>query len=291
MSRHDELLEWSSEIGSGSWGAWRDACDYLRVGPNSAAQTLAALGHLEFDWIGNRFAAAPPAAVFTFHSSGCLFLTGARRRGLRARLEALHQDQDSEYGIDLRPPLAQEKGPETWLVEADLDDVERFCSAAGFAVEIDSGRRMLDALPAASLEACAEESRPDRRFVRRWLNPKLGIFQTNVDESTDGLWWVKEDRRDIAFLRRSGDWFRITTREYGPYLAYPERSFITYNRALGTLSVDNQAPLPPLVARAATLQSGRLAKPDGPSRHAYVNVDEPLADLIATKLDAFVRVN
>jgi hypothetical protein len=289
MNRHDELLEWASELGSGSWGVWRDACDYLHLGSNSAARKLAALGHLEFDWVANRFAAAPPAAVFTFHSSGCLLLTGARRRGLRERIEVLHEEGD--YGIDLRPPVPQEKGPETWLVEADLEEMERFCSAIGFALEIDSGRRMLKALPAASLEACAEEARPDPRFVRRWLNPKLGIFQTNVDASTDGLWWVKEDRRDIALLRRRGDWFRVTTREYGPYLAYSERSFITYNSALGLLSVDNQAPLPPLIARAATLQSGRLAKPDGPNRHAYVNIDSELAGLIESKLDAFVRWN
>ncbi len=289
MSRHDKLLEWASELGSGSWGGWRDACTYLGVGPSSAARKLAALGHVEFDWVDNRFAAAPPTAVLTLHSSGCLLLTGARRRGLRERLEALYEQGD--YGIDLRPPVPQEKGPETWLVEADLDEMERFCADAGFALEVDSGRRMLAALPPASLAGCAEEARPDPRFPRRWLNPKLGCFQANVDASTDGLWWVEEYRRDVAFIRRRGDWFRVNTREYGPYLAYPDRSFITYNSALGTLSVDNQAPLPPLVARAATLQSGRLAKPDGPSRHVYVNIDEPLTEMIQTKLDAFVRWN
>jgi hypothetical protein len=289
VSRHDELLEWASELGSGSWGAWRDACDYLHVGASSAARKLAALGHVEFDWVENRFAAAAPTAVLSLHSSGCLLLTGARRRGSRDRMEALYAE--GEFGIDLRPPVAQEKGPETWLVEADLDEMERFCTAADLALEVDSGRRMLEVLPSASFDACAEETRPDPRFPRRWLNAKLGCLQANVDASTDGLWWVEEYRRDVAFIRRRGDWFRVNTREYGPYLAYPERSFITYNATLGTLSVDNQAPLPPLVARAATLQSGRLAKPDGPIRHAYVNIDEGLAQLIQAKLDAFVRWN
>ena len=127
-------------------------------------------------------------------------------------------------------------------------------------------------------------------FPRRWLNPKLGLLQANVDAGTDGLWWVEEYRRDVAFVRRQGEWFRITTREYGPYLAYPEQSFITYRSALGTLSVDNQAPLPPLIARAATLQSGRLAKPDGAARHTYVNIDERARRARSQeKLDAFVR--
>jgi hypothetical protein len=287
MNRFDTLLEWASESGGGTWRTWRDASVYLGLEENSAAVGLSALGHVEFDWVDNRFAAAPPVAVLTLHSSGCLLLTGARRRGLRQRLESLYADGD--YSIDLRSPVAQEDGPETWLVEADLDEVKRFCDDAGFMLEIDSGRRILEALPRASFELCAEEGRPDPRFVRRWLNPRFGIPETDVDPSTDGLWWVKEDRRNVAFIRRAGTWFRVPTREYGAYLAYPDRSFIAYNSSLAVLSVDNQARLPPLVARALTLQSGRLAKPDGGSRHAYVNVDEEMAELVQDKLDAFVK--
>jgi hypothetical protein len=262
-------------------------CLSLDLEENEAARKLAALGHVEFDWVDNRFAVAPPVAVLTMHSSGCLFLTGARRRDLRTRLEQLYEE--GEYDIDLRPPVPQEGGPQTWLVEADIDDAQHFCVDAGFTFELDSGRRMLEALPRASLEACGEEGRPDPRFPRKWLNAQLGHFQANVDQSRDGLWWVEEYRRDIAFIRREGAWYRVTTREYGPYLAYPERSFITYRSGAAVLSVDDQAPLPPLHARAATLQSGRLAKRDGASRHAYVNIDEQLAQLIQNKLAADVR--
>jgi hypothetical protein len=287
VNAFDTLLEWASEVGSGSWQSWREACAHLEIGPSSTARKLAALGHVEFDWIDDRFAAAPPAAVLTLHSSGCLLLTGARRRGQRERLEMLYEEGD--YSIDLRSPVPQEGGPETWLVEADVDEIQRFCTDAELAFEVDSGRRMLEALPRASFDSCAEELRPDERFPRKWLNPRLGLFQANIDASTDGLWWVEEYRRDVAFIRRQAEWLRVTTREYGPYLAYPDRSFITHKRNFGVLSVDNQAPLPPLVARAATLQSGRLAKRDGSARHAYVNVDEDLAELIQEKLDAYVR--
>ena len=281
------MLEWASEAGGGNWRTWRDACGHLDLEENAAATKLSALGHIEFDWVDNRFGVAPSVAVLTLHSSGCLLLTGSRRRGLRHRLESLYAEGD--YGIDLRLPVAQADGPETWLVEADLDDMQDFCNDAELAFEIDSGRRILEALPRASLELCAEEGRPDPRFVRRWLNPRFGILEIDVDPSTDGLWWVKEDRRDVAFIRRAGTWFRVPTREYGPYLAYADRSFIAYKSSVDVLSVDNQAPLPPLVARALTLQSGRLAKADGGSRHAYVNVDEALAELVQAKLDGFVK--
>jgi hypothetical protein len=250
---------------------------------------LSALGHVEFDWVDDRFAVAPPAAVLTFHSSGCLLLTGARRRDVRGRLECLYDRGD--YDIFLRPPIPQEEGPETWLIEAELDDVQRFCVAAGLAFEIDSGRRIAQALPRASLTGCAEEGRPDPRFPRMWFDPTLGRPQINAPDSTDGLWLVREYRRDVAFVRREGVWLRVPTREYGPYLAYPDHSFITYSKDTARLRVDSQAPLPPLLARAATLQSGRLPTQDSTRsyRHVYANIDEHLVGLIRDRLNAQVR--
>ena len=285
MKAFDSLLEWTSELGSGSWRAWREACDYLRVEPTLAARRLSALGHLEFDWIDDRFAAVPPTAVLTLHSSGCLLLTGARRRGAREELDSVYEQGD--YDIDLRPPIPQEGGPETWLIEAELDEVERFCADAGLALQVDSGRRIAETLPRGSLDLCAEEGRPDPRFPRKWIDPKLIHRRTNVPASTDGLWRVEAYRRDVAFVRRDGTWLRLPTREYGHYLAYADHAFITYRKDVARLAVDNQAPLPPLLARAATLQSGRLPKRDG-YRHTYVNIDEQLAELIQEKLDACV---
>ena len=289
MNAYDYLLEWASEVGCGSWRAWREASDYLGLEPSSAARKLSALGHVEFDWVDDRFCCAPPTAVLTLRSSGCLLLTGARRRGLRERLELRWEDEDAGYDIFLRPPREQEHGPATWLVEAEMHELERFCSDCGLEFHVDSGRRIAEALPRATLELVGEEGRPDDRFDRKWLDPELRCFRPeSTTGSDDGLWWVDEHRRDVAFVRREGGWYRIPTREYGPYVAYPKQSFITYHRLLGFLSVDNAAPLPPLLARTATLQSGRLAEQDGPGRHTYVNIDPGLVELIEDRLDAFV---
>jgi hypothetical protein len=48
-------------------------------------------------------------------------------------------------------------------------------------------------------------NRSHERFGRRWLNPRFGIFETDVDPSTptDGLWWVKEDRRNVALFAQA----------------------------------------------------------------------------------------
>lgn len=149
MSTYDQLLEWASEVGSGSWRAWCDAAAYLQLEPNSAARKLSALGHIEFDWIDDRFAAAPPTAVVTLRSSGCLLLTGSRRRRMREQLEELWAAAD--YDVYIRPPVPQERGPDTWLVEAEMGELERFCAEAGLELHVDSGRRIAEALPRATL--------------------------------------------------------------------------------------------------------------------------------------------
>jgi hypothetical protein len=295
VNAYDKLLAWASEIGHGSWEGWRDACTYLDVEPTQAAGRLSALGHLEFDWVGNHFACAPPTAVLTLHSSGCVLVTGARRRAMRQHLEQLWADTRTSFDVYLHAALPQDAGPETWLIEAELADIARFCNAAGLELQVDSGRRIAAAMPIATLEAVAEQERPDGRFPRKWFDPRLSQVAAHVRHvlssedvgDGDGLWWVEklDFRRDVAFVRRHGEWYRVPTREYGPYLAYPETEFISYSGKLEFMTVDNAAPLPPLLARALTLQSGRLPFPEGTSRHTYVNIDEELAELVQEKLD------
>jgi hypothetical protein len=284
MNDYDRLLEWASERGEGTWRQWRDACEYLNVEPNQASRGLSALGHVEFDWTDNRFSCAPASAVLTLHSSGCVVVTGARPRGLRGRLEELYADEDATYDVDLREPVPQARGPETWLVEAAMEDVAAFCEAAELKFELDSGRRIASALPVATLETVAYAERPDGRFPRKRFDPRLRTLRPESTDAADGLWWVEEFRRDVAFIRHAVEWYRVPTREYGPYLAYPDTSFISYSAKLEFMTVDNEAPLPPLVARALTLQSGRLPLAEGATRHTYVNIDDELAELVQEKL-------
>jgi hypothetical protein len=90
-------------------------------------------------------------------------------------------------------------------------------------------------------------------------------------------------RRDSAYVRSADGWFHVPVREYGPYLAYPEHAFISYDDGRCFLSVDAAAPLPPLLDRALTLQSGRRPFRER-YRRVYVNVDGELAALVEQKL-------
>ncbi len=286
MSEADLLLAWASEKGSGSWLNWRLASESLGLHPMVSARNLSALGHVEFDWISNQFCCAAPTAVLIPRSSGSVIITGARPTALRSELQTLSDDDSAPFDVYFHPPLTQNDGPETWLVEAEMDDVVGFCEASGLTFEVEAGRYIAELSPIATFENAAEPDEPDDRYPREWLDPAKGVFTAGsgtVEE--EGLWWVAEWRRKTSFVRKGGEWFRVPVREYGIYLAYPNLVFMRYRSDQSALDVDNRAPLPPLLARAATLQSGRLPLRDR-SHHRYVNVDRELALVIANRLQA-----
>lgn len=287
LSPYDRLLTWTSEVGCGSWAQWRTACAHLDIEPTEAARNLSALGHVELDWADDRFACAPVTAALIPRSSGSVIVTGARPRGLRARLVELCRDE--RFDVTFHEPVAQLHGPETWLIEAELGDLEAFCEAAGTALEMDPGRRIVEWAPTCTVDDATESNEPRDYFPRVWVDPTTRQRRYDIHADREGLWLVRERRRDVAFLLHAGRWYRVPVREHGIYLAYPDRAFLAYDRRRQRLLVDEAALLPPLLARGATLQSGRLPLREN-GRLVYVNVSVELAELIAGRLDARMEV-
>lgn len=92
-----------------------------------------------------------------------------------------------------------------------------------------------------------------------------------------GWWRVDEPRRHAYYVRTRDQWYRIPVREYAPYLTPTPLALVAYTLDTMTLTVDRLAPLPPLLARALTLQSGRLPRLNRYGAREYVNIDLPLA--------------
>lgn len=285
----DALLEWTSEMSEGSWSQWREACMVLGIEPTLAMQDLAALGHVEVDWTADRFSCPPPTAAFLHRSSGSMLLTGARPRGLLAGLAQLEAELQ-ELDFFVHEPKAQLRGPQTVLIEAELDDIDELCAAAGLEYVFDPAGRIAERLPEATLDRVAHrENWPPRDDIpRRLFNPRTFRFApaAGVGDAT-GLWWYDHYRREEAWIRTRECWWQVPTREYGPYLAHPNVTFLRYRPARQQLTVPQPVPLPPLQARAATLASGRLprraASPDGVTV-LYENISPSLAACIAASL-------
>jgi hypothetical protein len=286
---HDLLLEWASEMSGGSWSQWCEACRELDVEPNSAMRDLAALGHVEIDWSTNRFSCPTPTAAYLHRSSGCVFLTGARPRGLIDRLGELEYDRE-DLGFFVHDPYAQRRGPQTVLIEVELDDVGPLCEAAGLTWAFDPAEYIAQALPRATLDDLASrESYPPRDDIpRQRFNPQTMRYEPDRgDVSQNVLWSYEGYRRAEAWLYDHGTWWFFQTREYAPYLAHPKTAFLRYRRAARQLLVPQPVPLPPLQARAATLASGRLplrGGAKGAPAWSYENVSEELAARIAQSL-------
>lgn len=288
IDRFDRLLEWASELSEGSWSQWRDACHELAVEPTLAMQDLAALGHVEVDWTADRFSCPPPTAAFLHRSSGSVLLTGARPRGLLDRLDAL-AGEDDELDFFVHDPVFQPRGPRTVLIEIELDDVEELCDALALEYVFDPAGRIAEQLAVATLDRVAhrEDWPPRDEIPRRLFDPQSLRFRPAANGDTPGLWWYDGYRREEAWLRDDAQWWQVPTREYAPYLAYPDMIFLRYSRKRRRLNVPQLVPLPPLQARAATLASGRLPRGADAAYGAvmlYENISPRLAEHISTSL-------
>lgn len=287
-SAPDALLEWASELSEGSWLQWRDACLDLHLEPTLAMQDFAAIGHVEVDWTTDRFSCPPPTAAFLHRSSGSVLLTGARPRGLLERLAELEAELVDELDFFVHDPTPQLRGPRTVLIEAEIDDIEQLCAAAGLKYVFDPAGRIAEQLPAATLERVAHrESWPPRDDVpRRLFDSRTFRFAPAVGEQ-EGLWWYDGYRREEAWIQTRGHWWQVPTREYAPYLTHPDTTFLRYDPDRRHLTVPQPVPLPPLQARCAALASGRLPRRSA-SGHGltalYENISAGLAERIATSL-------
>ena len=275
MTPHDWLLRWASEQGQGSWHLWCDTCSGLGLEPNSAARTLSDLGHVEFDWEENRFSCAPPCAILLPRASGSALLTGARRSMWYSQLDALAASES--HDVYLHPPVEQPNGPATWLLEADLGQIQSFCEEAKVEFQVQSGRDLLHRVGVATLESCGLPEAPPPTLPRFWFDVKARRFRWGEGLFQPGWWKVDEPRRHAYYVRTHDQWYRIPVREYAPYLNPMPLAPVTFNLETMTMAVDQMAPLPPLLARALTLQSGRLPRLNRSGALEYVNVDGPLA--------------
>ena len=286
---YNMLLEWASELGAGSWHEWRHACYRLSMEPSVAAHNMSVLGHVEFDWHLDEFSVVPSSAVFVSGTSGCLLMTGSRPRGYLEAVKDFEESTIDTLSFCVHGPVFQEDGPYALWIEVETNEMEQLCAGLSVELCIYPGKTMLRELPASTLENVGEDAYPDERYVRCWLEPR-GLRVKRPPEDGGGLWSVDEFRRKAAYIRQDGRWHRILEREYGPYLAYPEETYIRHRVRTKELLVHDRAPLPTLVARTASLHTGFLPEPDanGSDWHVYQNVDEELASLIASHLCASV---
>jgi hypothetical protein len=294
---HDALLTWCSETGSGTTASFRDACRAVQLPVSLAARVLSALGHVEFDWHGGRYAAAPTALTTIPGLAGRLVLTGARPYGLIAHLAEIADSAEFDVDVAREPRHQFGNGPSTVLIDGDAGDGPAFAVAASIEFCPQAHLNIASVLPDVSVNGGAGvPHNPDNRFPHALVDAHTlaARWDATVPDHTDGLWLYRTwgNRRQMI-LRDDGETLLLADRDYGPYMMDRPADadpIIEHRPAHDILVVNAAAPLPALHARAATLCSGRVpirrhAAP-GVAYDHYVNVDRATAGRILTSLGA-----
>lgn len=295
----DLLLTWMSEVGSGDIRglrqrvAWAARVTDRNPKPYESGRWLrdiSSLGHAEIDWQGGKWAIAPPVGTLIPATGGTAVLAGSRRVGLLDRLQdlvAVHVERP-ESGHEAPLPV-----PSTVFIQADsLRELRESLDEAGVryvgyaARSIAAGLRQIalgrPAAPPAWGDA-AEHLSASADVVR---------FQTGMP-TADGLCRTSVHGRPSYRYRSDGSWYH-TDHATGILLVLADRGInvmrfrpdrIAEGEEIGTVFIDQGAPLPPLQARALVLCSGLPAQFGDLAQTAiYRNVPKGVALLVAKSI-------
>lgn len=290
------LLNWMSEVGTGdladlrsrvAWWARSHSIgsDGFRTG--RWLRDVSALGHAEIDWTSGRWAMASAAAALLPACGGTAVLTGSRRRGLYDAINnselSLHRVEQSLLESESIPP------PASLFVQADsMEALVTQLASIGVVYAGEAGLNIAADLKPISLGDPAAPP-PWDAPVEHLLVAEDIRFVAGMP-SGDGLCRITVLGRP-SYLYRSGSSWYHTDHAIGILIALDacgvkvmrwRQDETSGARAIGTLFVDQGAPLPPLQARALVLCSGLPTRFGHTARTAiYRNVPKRVATLVA----------
>lgn len=323
---HELLLRWCSERAAGTLQSFRAAHEWLedipsvrRVGAAAAVsrperwtwslRSLQALGHLEVDWVGRRWNAAPPVVTTLTDGGGFALLCGTRPGALLRRLDDLGNDSDpqlrelsDEVVFDL--PVPQDGGPDLRLLQArQTSDLRELCTLLGIELVDRAADRLLRALPGLNglLLPGARTDLPGGVAPAQMTELPDQLF-TELDHDTGEAGSYEIRLYDVPrYFHRAGPG-RVFEAERGAVvyaeLRRTDRHVLRFDPTRRLLLVPPRLRLPSLYERAATLRSGLLPRlehvaqpPGSDGKHrstltllSYANIDLRFARRLATLL-------
>jgi hypothetical protein len=300
------MLAWMSETGSGDIQDLRQRITWLARtadrNPDKAEsgrwlRDVSSLGHAEIDWATGRWAIAPATAALLPASDGTIVLAGRRPLGFIDRLEtdfavcAPGPETDHARGLGT---------PSTVYIQTEsLASLDHALSEIGVRYVGCTARHIADYLPQIQLGEPAGRPAWDAHVEHLLPGGERGIEFARGQPDGEGLCRFKVNGRQEYRYRAGTDWLR-TTHAPGIWWALaerheqvirwrPERQADTED--IGTVFIDQGAPLPPLQARALVLCSGLPAQFGNTARTAiYRNVPLSVADLVARSVRQLIAV-
>lgn len=291
---NDLLLEWVSERGDGSWAQFRRAHEWLFEGsqnpnyvtPGFTAGLLSMLGHIEVDWVAERWAACPPVLTLLPSAGAHALLTGGRTRALMADFNRELSEDMNFYPLE---PHKQRFAPSAVLVPCESSaDVQALAQRLGIAFEHSVSSRLAELLaPLDRYLNLSLSAAPARGYGFRVFDAHTLAWRDDVSDDTPGLYQY-ETHVGFAYMLQDddGSTYKVD-KAVGIYTAlsrWGENRLRWFRKSVnGELVVPLRAPLPVLHARVAALCSG-LAPEQRKDVLAYVNVPRTVAERMAHTL-------
>ncbi|WP_099041845.1 hypothetical protein [Mycobacterium neglectum] len=291
----DLMLAWMSETAAGDIRDLRQRVAWLARNADLNAQPfetgrwlrdMTALAHVEVDWVGGRWAMAPPVAVLLPSCGGTTVLAGHRHLGLVEELGDLLSVQTIPCATSdsrLATPT------QVYLQSDSIKDLVEGLNICG----VDYGGRAADyianRLPPLQLGEPAAPPAYGAPVKHLQLDGALRFVSGRLT-SHSGLCQITVQGRPSYLYRNGDEWFH-TVHADGVLWALAENGVEVFRWRLeradgdddiGTLFVDQGAPLPPLQARALVLCSGQPTAFGELAKTAiYRNVPKSVASMVA----------
>lgn len=300
------MLAWMSETSAGDIQDLRQRVTWLartaNLSPGKTAsgrwlRDMSALGHAEVDWDRGRWAIAPATATLLPAGDGTVVLTGRRPLDLIDQLEAECALFVAEPGVTDEARLPT---PATvYLQTESLAELDQALSANEVRYVGCAARGIAQRLQRVELGEPAGQPAWGTPVEHLVVGGARGIDFARGLPDGDGLCRFLVNGRQLYRYRVGGDWHR-TEHAPGIWWALAERhermvrwrsERQVHGEDIGTLFVDQGAPLPPLQARALVLCSGLPTQFGNTARTAiYRNIPRSVADLVARSVRQVVSV-
>ncbi|MES9537537.1 hypothetical protein [Actinomadura sp. NPDC000600] len=295
----DLLLTWMSEVGSGdvrdlrqrvAWAARARDRSPKRYESGRWLRDISALGHAEIDWQRGNWTIAPAVAPLLPAAGGTAVLAGSRRVGLLDRLEKSIAVQVQRPKDGHGEPLP---APATVFLQGDnFGQLRDSLKEAGVQYVGCAARSIARGLLRITLGDPAAPPARDDAAEHISANAEDVRFCAGLPKG-DGLCRISVNGRPSYRYRLNGSWYH-TDHATGILLDRAARGIsvmrfraerVSDDEEIGTVFIDQGAPLPPLQARALVLCSGLPPQFGNLARTAvYRNVPEDIARLVAESI-------
>jgi hypothetical protein len=293
--RADLMLAWMSEMGTGDVRDLRQRVAWLARNADLNPQPfetgrwlrdMSALAHVEVDWAGARWAVAPSVAVLLPSGGGTAVLAGSRRMGTVDQLSDVLSVQTLP-GVSGDSRLST---PTQVYLQADsIRNLIEGLDGCGVSYGGRAAERIARRLPLLQLGQPAAPPAYGAPVEHLEFEGAIRFVDGRVI-SHSGLCQITVQGRPSYLYRAGDEWFH-TDHANGVLWALAENGIGVFRwrhertggpDEIGTLFIDQGAPLPPLQTRALVLCSGKPAAFGSMAKTAiYRNVPKSVADEVA----------